>query len=262
MNPRPDMLLRVTGLRSGYGALEVLRGVDLEVHPSEVVAIIGSNGAGKTTLIRTLSGLLPRHGSIRLGDREINRASTMQIVAEGLVAVPEGRGVFPTMTVLENLKLGAYWRRRMAHLDADIDEVITLFPRLRERFDQLAGSLSGGEQQMLAIGRALLAKPSVLMLDEPSMGLSPLFSKVVMQVIEQLRANRVSVLLVEQNADAALRVADRAYVMERGNFTFSGQASQLRSDARVRAAYLGGPIPEIAGTLSHQALQQPQGDFA
>lgn len=255
------MLLRTTGLRSGYGALEVLRGIDLEVRPSEVVAIIGSNGAGKTTLIRTLSGLLPRHGSIRLGDREINCASTMQIVAEGLVAVPEGRGVFPTMTVLENLKLGAYWRRRTARLDADIDEVIHLFPRLRERFDQLAGSLSGGEQQMLAIGRALLAKPSILMLDEPSMGLSPLFSKVVMQVIEQLRANRVSVLLVEQNADAALRVADRAYVMERGEFTFSGPASQLRSDARVRAAYLGGPIPETAGTLSHQAMQQPQGDF-
>jgi branched-chain amino acid transport system ATP-binding protein len=237
---RPGKSLRISGLRSGYGALEVLKGIDVEVRASEVVAIIGSNGAGKTTLIRSISGLLPRKGAIRLGDRDLSTATTMEVVSAGLVAVPEGRGVFPTMTVRENLKLGAYWRRRVASLDSEIDGIVTRFPRLRERFDQLAGSLSGGEQQMLAIGRALLAKPAVLMLDEPSMGLSPLYAKVVLQVVGELRKSGVSVLLVEQNADAALRVADRAYVMERGEITVSGLASELRTDPRIRAAYLGG----------------------
>jgi branched-chain amino acid transport system ATP-binding protein len=232
--------LRISSLRSGYGALEVLKGVDLEVGEAEVVAIIGSNGAGKTTLIRAISGLLPRSGAVQIGQRDIGASSTMDIVEAGVVAVPEGRGVFPSMTVRENLKLGAYWRRSSANLGSDIEEVVTKFPRLRERFNQLAGSLSGGEQQMLAIGRALLAKPSVLMLDEPSMGLSPIFAKVVMRVVSELRTSGVSVLLVEQNADAALRVADRAYVMERGVFTVSGRASELRRDPRIRAAYLGG----------------------
>jgi branched-chain amino acid transport system ATP-binding protein len=232
--------LHISGLRSGYGALEVLKGIDVEVRTSEVVAIIGSNGAGKTTLLKAISGLLPRKGVIRLGDQDITSFSTMQTVAAGVVAVPEGRGVFPTMTVRENLKLGAYWRRKTAPLDAEIEEVVVRFPRLRERFDQLAGSLSGGEQQMLAIGRALLSKPSVLMLDEPSMGLSPIFAKVVMQVVSELRGSGVSVLIVEQNADAALRIADRAYVMERGDITITGRASDLRSDPRIRDAYLGG----------------------
>ena len=235
-----DKALRISGLRSGYGALEVLKGIDLDVREAEVVAIIGSNGAGKTTLIRTISGLLPRKGAVRLGDRDLANATTMDVVAAGLVAVPEGRGVFPTMTVHENLRLGAYWRRRKASLDPEIDEVVQRFPRLRERFGQLAGSLSGGEQQMLAIARALMARPCVLMLDEPSMGLSPLYAKVVLQVVAQLRESGVSVLLVEQNADAALRVADRAYVMERGEIALSGPAAQLRADPRIKAAYLGG----------------------
>ena len=250
MNHRPDLTLRIAQLRSGYGSLEVLKAIELEVLPSEIVAIIGSNGAGKTTLMRTISGLLPRKGSIRLGEQEINSASTMDIVAAGIVAVPEGRGVFSSMTVRENLRLGAYWRRRTATLESDIDGVVAHFPRLRERFEQLAGSLSGGEQQMLAIARALMARPSILMLDEPSMGLSPLFAKVVMKVISQLRESRVSVLLVEQNADAALRVADRAYVMERGEFTLSGSASSLRADPRVKAAYLGG--------AGHEAVAAPK----
>lgn len=262
MNDRPDMTLRIEKLRSGYGALQVLHGVDLEVRPSEVVAIIGSNGAGKSTLIRAISGLLPRQGSIQLSSREMAGASTMDMVAAGVVAVPEGRGVFATLTVRENLKLGAYWRRRSARLDSDIDEVVERFPRLRERFDQLAGSMSGGEQQMLAIGRALLAKPAVLVLDEPSMGLSPLFSKVVMQVIAQLRDSRVSVLLIEQNADAALRVADRAYVMERGVLTTSGMASELRSDPRIKAAYLGSGVPAKGPDSFPPLKHQPQEDFA
>jgi branched-chain amino acid transport system ATP-binding protein len=251
-----DKSLRVEGLRSGYGALQVLKGIDLEVREGEVVAIIGSNGAGKTTLIRTITGLLRRTGIVRFGNLDLSSATTMQIVAAGVVAVPEGRGVFPTMTVRENLKLGAYWRRRDAHVEADIDEVVTRFPRLRERFDQLAGSLSGGEQQMLAIGRALLAKPALLLLDEPSMGLSPLYATLVMQVISELRKSRVSVLLVEQNADAALRVADRAYVMERGEITVSGPASDLRADPRIRAAYLGG-VTDPSSPRHPLQLHQP-----
>lgn len=240
MTVQADKLLKISALRSGYGSLEVLKGVSLEVGESEVVAIIGSNGAGKTTLIRTISGLLPHRGSIELRGRSLDGASTMEVVAAGVVAVPEGRGIFPTLTVLENLKLGAYWRRKQASLDAEIEEIVVRFPRLRERSHQVAGSLSGGEQQMLAIGRALLSKPAVLMLDEPSMGLSPLFAKVVLQVVRELRSSGVSVLLVEQNADAALRVADRAYVMERGEITFGGVASELRSDPRIKSAYLGG----------------------
>lgn len=262
VNDRPDMALCIEKLRSGYGELEVLKGIGLEVNPSEVVAIIGSNGAGKSTLIRAISGVLQRSGSIRLGEREMIGASTMEMVGAGVVAVPEGRGVFPTMTVRENLKLGAYWRRRTVRLDSDIDEVVERFPRLRERFDQLAGSLSGGEQQMLAIGRALLARPSVLMLDEPSMGLSPLFAKVVMKVIAQLRDTRVSVLLIEQNADAALRVADRAYVMERGVLTTSGKASDLRSDPRIKAAYLGSGEAAGHAAFARSPEHQPEEDFA
>lgn len=251
-----DKSLHVAGLRSGYGALEVLKGIDLDVREGEVVAIIGSNGAGKTTLIRTITGLLARKGIVRFGGLDLSNATTMQIVAAGVVAVPEGRGVFPTMTVRENLKLGAYWRRRQGDVEADVDEVVMRFPRLRERFDQLAGSLSGGEQQMLAIGRALLAKPSLLLLDEPSMGLSPLYAKLVLQVISELRTSGVSVLLVEQNADAALRVADRAYVMERGEITVSGPAADLRADPRIRAAYLGG-VPDRSSARHSPQPHQP-----
>lgn len=250
MSSNPSTTLRLSSVRAGYGALEVLKGIDLEVGASEIVAIIGSNGAGKTTLIRTISGLLPRKGSIRFADREFSSASPMEVVAAGIVTVPEGRGVFPSLTVRENLRLGGYWRRKVARIDAEIDQVVERFPRLRERFDQLAGSLSGGEQQMLAVGRALLAKPSILMLDEPSMGLSPLYTKVILGVVSELRAGGVSVLLVEQNADAALRVADRAYVMERGEITLSGTGSSLRSDPRIRAAYLGGAKPTGRRTAS------------
>lgn len=233
--------LQVSEVRSGYGALEVLRGISLEVGECEIVALIGSNGAGKTTLIRTLSGLLPlRAGAVRYRGMTLSGATPMQVVASGCVVVPEGRGIFPTLTVLENLKLGAYWRRREARVEEEIAEVVKRFPRLKERFGQLAGSLSGGEQQMLAIGRSLLARPSLLMLDEPSMGLSPLFAKIVLQVVRELRSTGVSILLVEQNADAALRIADRAYVMERGEIVLEGRASQLRTDPRIQSAYLGG----------------------
>lgn len=245
MSGQGDRVLRVRAVHSGYGALEVLKGVSLEVGEAEVVALIGSNGAGKTTLIRTLSGLLPvRSGQITYGSKDLSRATPMQVVASGCVVVPEGRGIFPALTVRENLKLGAYWRRKSVRLDDEIERVVARFPRLKERFGQLAGSLSGGEQQMLAIGRALLAAPSLLMLDEPSMGLSPLFARTVLQVVGELRSSGVSVLLVEQNAEAALRISDRAYVMERGEIVLEGRSSEVRSDPRIREAYLGEALTE------------------
>lgn len=253
MSGQRGRVLQVRELRSGYDALEVLKGVNLDVGEAEVVALIGSNGAGKTTLIRTLSGLLPvRSGQVAYGTTDLTRATPMQVVASGCVVVPEGRGIFPALTVRENLKLGAYWRRKSVRLDDEIEDVVARFPRLKERFGQLAGSLSGGEQQMLAIGRALLAAPSLLMLDEPSMGLSPLFARTVLQVVAELRNSGVSILLVEQNAEAALRISDRAYVMERGEIVFDGPAAAVRNDPRIRAAYLGDVSQEGTESLAGQ----------
>lgn len=236
-----DARLRLTDVSSGYGSMNVLNGVSLDVGDAEVVAIIGPNGAGKTTLIKTVcSQVRQTSGRVWLDSRDITDAAVKEIASLGIAVVPEGRGIFPSLTVIENLKLGLYWRRKSAHMDQEIEEVVQRFPRLRERFRQAAGSLSGGEQQMLAIGRALLSKPKVLLLDEPSMGLSPLFAQVVFKVIKELKAAGVSVLLVEQNAEAALRISDRAYVLERGRIAISGESQVLRADPRVRSAYLGG----------------------
>lgn len=233
--------LRLTDVSSGYGSMNVLHGVSLEVGGAEVVAIIGPNGAGKTTLIKTVCRPLPQtSGKVWLDARDITGTAVKDVASLGIAVVPEGRGIFPSLTVIENLKLGLYWRRKAARMEQEIEEVVQRFPRLRERFKQTAGSLSGGEQQMLAIGRALLSKPKVLLLDEPSMGLSPLFAQVVFKVIKELKAAGVSVLLVEQNAEAALRISDRAYVLERGRIAISGESQVLRVDPRVRSAYLGG----------------------
>ncbi|MBB5215606.1 branched-chain amino acid transport system ATP-binding protein [Parapusillimonas granuli] len=233
--------LRLTDVSSGYGSMNVLHGVSLEVGGAEVVAIIGPNGAGKTTLIKTVCRQLPQtSGKVWLDARDITGTAVKDVASLGIAVVPEGRGIFPSLTVIENLKLGLYWRRKAARMEQEIEEVVQRFPRLRERFKQTAGSLSGGEQQMLAIGRALLSKPKVLLLDEPSMGLSPLFAQVVFKVIKELKAAGVSVLLVEQNAEAALRISDRAYVLERGRIAISGESQVLRVDPRVRSAYLGG----------------------
>ncbi|NGM86495.1 ABC transporter ATP-binding protein [Parapusillimonas sp. SGNA-6] len=223
--------------------MNVLDSVSLEVGHAEVVAIIGPNGAGKTTLIKTICNQVRQTGGkVWLESHDITDATVKETPSLGIAVVPEGRGIFPSLTVLENLRLGLYWRRKTAQLDDEIEEVVQRFPRLRERFGQTAGSLSGGEQQMLAIGRALLSKPKVLLLDEPSMGLSPLFAQVVFKVIKELKASGVSVLLVEQNAEAALRISDRAYVLERGRIVMNGESKVLREDPRVRSAYLGGEV--------------------
>jgi branched-chain amino acid transport system ATP-binding protein len=235
--------LRLTNVSSGYGSMNVLNSVSLEVGHAEVVAIIGPNGAGKTTLIKTICNQVRQtEGKVWLDAHDITDATVKETPSLGIAVVPEGRGIFPSLTVIENLRLGLYWRRKVAQLDDEIEEVVQRFPRLRERFGQTAGSLSGGEQQMLAIGRALLSKPKVLLLDEPSMGLSPLFAQVVFKVIKELKASGVSVLLVEQNAEAALRISDRAYVLERGRIVMNGESKVLREDPRVRSAYLGGEV--------------------
>jgi branched-chain amino acid transport system ATP-binding protein len=232
-------MLEVRGLSAGYGALPVLRGVDLTIAAGEIVAVLGSNGAGKTTLNSVLSGLLrPTSGAIRFADAEIAGAAPRRIVALGLIHVQEGRRVFPTLTVRENLELGSF-RRGRAHRAQSIERVATIFPRLRERFAQRAGTLSGGEQQMLAIGRGLMAEPRLLILDEPSLGLSPRLVEEMFALIAGLRAQGLAILLVEQNVVQSLEIADRGYVLEHGRVTLSGAAADLRDDTRLRQAYLG-----------------------
>jgi branched-chain amino acid transport system ATP-binding protein len=232
-------MLEVRGLSAGYGALPVLRGVDLTIAAGEIVAVLGSNGAGKTTLNSVLSGLLrPTSGGIRFADAEIAGAAPRRIVALGLIHVPEGRRVFPTLTVRENLELGSF-RRGRAHRAQSIERVAAIFPRLRERFAQRAGTLSGGEQQMLAIGRGLMAEPRLLILDEPSLGLSPRLVEEMFALIAGLRAQGLAILLVEQNVVQSLEIADRGYVLEHGRVTLSGAAVDLGDDARLRQAYLG-----------------------
>jgi branched-chain amino acid transport system ATP-binding protein len=232
-------LLQVSGLRSGYGAVEVLRGVSLDVHPGETVALLGSNGAGKTTLNLTLSGLVPtRGGQVRFDDQDITGWHYRRVVGQGLIHVPEGRKVFPNLSVHENLELGAFTRGR-ARRAANLDKVYGIFPRLRERVTQLAGTLSGGEQQMLAIGRGLMAEPRLLILDEPSLGLSPLLVEDMFSLIGRLKAAGLAVLLVEQNVGQSLEIADRAYVMENGEIRFSGLPADLLASDTLRQAYLG-----------------------
>ncbi|MEU8251219.1 ABC transporter ATP-binding protein [Nonomuraea sp. NPDC048916] len=234
-------IIEVSGLRFSYGPVEVLHGIDLKVDEGEIIAVIGPNGAGKTTLLNLLGGAYrPRSGSITLRGDDVTRASQDSLVRRGLSLVPEGRQMFSSMTVDDNLLLGTYARRREIDLDGQREMVFELFPRLRERRDQLAGTLSGGEQQMVAIGRALMSDPSVLLLDEPSLGLAPQFVDLIMRTIRRLRENGRTVVLVEQNAKAALRLADRAYLLEIGTVHLEGPARELARDPRVVAVYLGG----------------------
>jgi branched-chain amino acid transport system ATP-binding protein len=233
-------LLQVHDLRVAYGGIQAVKGVDFEVHEGELVSLIGSNGAGKTTTMKAITGsLLPSAGSIDYLGRDIRGQGPWDLVKQGLVMVPEGRGVFTRMSIVENLQMGAYLRSDKAGIQADMDRVFALFPRLQERRAQLAGTLSGGEQQMLAMGRALLSRPKLLLLDEPSMGLSPLMVDKIFEVIAEVAALGVTVLLVEQNASRALNMAQRAYVMESGEISMQGDAKALLHDPKVRAAYLG-----------------------
>jgi len=231
-------MLKLTHVTAGYGCLEVLHGVSLEVRDGEIVTLIGANGAGKTSTLNTICAIVrARGGTIELDGRDITRAPTNAIVRAGLAQVPEGRKLFSELTVLENLEMGAYLRRDS--LRDDMKKVFGLFPILEERRWQAAGSLSGGEQQMCAIGRALMARPKVLLLDEPSLGLAPLVCRRIFEVIRELNRQGTTILLVEQNAHAALRLAHRAYVMETGAITLSGSAADLLKDEKVKSAYLG-----------------------
>jgi len=233
-------LLKVTGLKVSYGGIQAVKGVDFEVHEGELVSLIGSNGAGKTTTMKAITGTLPINaGDIEYLGKSIRGQGPWDLVKQGLAMVPEGRGVFTRMTILENLQMGAYIRTDNADIAADIDKVFTIFPRLKERRDQLAGTMSGGEQQMLAMGRALMSRPKVLLLDEPSMGLSPIMVDKIFEVVKDVYAQGVTVLLVEQNASRALGIANRGYVMESGIVTMGGDAKQMLNDPKVRAAYLG-----------------------
>ncbi len=232
-------MLEIKALRAGYGALEVLRGIDLSISQEEIVAVLGSNGAGKTTLNANISGLYRVFsGSIVFDGMEISRFTPEEIVAAGIIHVPEGRRVFPNLTVRENLELGAYRRARGRRVQ-NLEHVVTVFPRLAERFDQKAGTLSGGEQQMLAIGRGLMAEPRLLILDEPSLGLSPLLVEEMFDLIRRLHEEGLSVLLVEQNVVQSLEIADRAYVLDNGVIAMQGAASALMEDEGLRRSYLG-----------------------
>jgi len=235
----PEPLLTVTGLHAGYGPTEILRGVDLTVGQAEIVAVLGSNGAGKSTLNRTISGVLrARQGEIRFEDVSIARKKPSAIVARGLIHVPEGRRIFPNMSVRENLDLGAY-RRARARRDHNRARVCGIFPRLAERQTQTAGTLSGGEQQMLAIGRGLMAEPKLLILDEPSLGLSPLLVEELFALIKRINAEGIALLLVEQNVVQSLEVAERAYILDNGQFVLKGRADDIRHDPKLKRAYLG-----------------------
>lgn len=234
-------LLNIENLEVRYGAVEALKGVSIQVRAGEVVTIIGGNGAGKSTLMKCISGLEPAvAGRVAFDGRDITRMPGHQRVSLGVAQSPEGRQVFPDQTVRDNLLLGAYHRRASAaELEADLQQQFDTFPRLRERQEQPAGTMSGGEQQMLAIARALMARPKLLLLDEPSLGLAPLIVKEIFSVIRDLKARGVTILLVEQMANQALAVADRAYVLETGRITLEGPGAELRRDPRIRAAYLG-----------------------
>ena len=235
-----DTLLKVHGLQVAYGGIQAVKGVDMEVREGELVSLIGSNGAGKTTTMKAITGTLPlQTGDIEYLGRSIQGQGPWDLVQQGLVMVPEGRGVFTRMSITENLQMGAYLRQDTAGIARDIERMFALFPRLRERQDQLAGTLSGGEQQMLAMARALMAQPKVLLLDEPSMGLSPIMVDKIFEVVKDVHAQGMTVVLVEQNASRALAMANRGYVMDSGLITMQGIGQDLLADPKVRAAYLG-----------------------
>ncbi len=233
-------LLKVEGLQVAYGGIQAVKGVDMEVREGELVSLIGSNGAGKTTTMKAITGTQAvQAGDIAFLGRSIRGQGAWDLVAQGLVMVPEGRGVFTRMSITENLQMGAYLRRDGAEIARDMERMFVLFPRVRERKDQLAGTMSGGEQQMLAMARALMARPKVLLLDEPSMGLSPIMVDKIFEVVQDVHAQGMTVVLVEQNASRALAMADRGYVMDSGLITMSGPGQQMLADPKVRAAYLG-----------------------
>ncbi len=235
-----DTLLKVRGLKVAYGGIQAVKGVDMEVREGELVSLIGSNGAGKTTTMKAITGTQAvQAGDIEYLGRSIQGQGPWDLVKQGLAMVPEGRGVFTRMTITENLQMGAFIRSDSAGIADDIEKMFALFPRLRERKDQLAGTMSGGEQQMLAMARALMSRPRVLLLDEPSMGLSPIMVDKIFEVVRDVYAQGMTVVLVEQNASRALAMADRGYVMDSGLITMSGPGQQLLDDPKVRAAYLG-----------------------
>ena len=234
-------LLEVTDLNVYYGAIHALQGVNFRVDDGQIVTLIGANGAGKSTTLNTISGLLqPRKGSMAFRDKDLTRVQAQDIVRLGVVQVPEGRKIFATLTVMENLEMGAYTRTNKAEIQSSLEQVFRSLPRLKERLRQLGGTLSGGEQRMLAIGRALMARPQLLLLDEPSMGLSPVLVEEVFNIIEDINAQGTAILLVEQNAQMALSVADRAYVLETGRVTLEGTGNELLHNPQVMEAYLGG----------------------
>jgi len=240
MSSTGKVLLRVSNLRVAYGGIQAVKGVSFEVREGELVSLIGANGAGKTTTLKAITGTQPAAG----GDIEFMGKSTRGqgpwlLVEQGLVMVPEGRGVFSRMTITENLQMGAFVRNDVKDIAADVERVFGIFPRLKERRNQLAGTMSGGEQQMLAMGRALMARPKVLLMDEPSMGLSPIMVDKIFEVVSDIHQQGTTILLVEQNASRALQLAQRGYVMDSGEVTMTGEAAQLLADPQVRAAYLG-----------------------
>ena len=235
-----DVVLELEDVHTYYGSIHALKGVSLEVRKGEIVTLIGANGAGKSTTLRSIHGLnRPRRGTIRFRGRDITNAASHDIVDMGIAQSPEGRRLFPRMTVLENLEMGAYRRADRSALDEDLERVYTLFPRLQERKAQKAGTLSGGEQQMVAMGRALMARPQLLMLDEPSMGLAPIFVERIFEIVREINAQGTPILLVEQNALMALDVANRGYVLETGRVALADDAKQLAANPEVRKTYLG-----------------------
>ena len=236
-----EPMLKIDNINVYYGAIHALKGISLEVYPGEIVTLIGANGAGKSTTLRTISGLLkPKTGAIDFQGQDIAGVPAHEIVKRGISQVPEGRRIFAEMTVMENLDLGAFTRKDKDGIAADLRHVFELFPRLEERRDQVAGTLSGGEQQMLAMGRALMSRPKLLLLDEPSMGLAPLLIREIFNIIVDINKSGTTVLLVEQNANMALSIASRAYVLETGRITLSGSAAELAASEEVKKAYLGG----------------------
>ena len=235
-----NVMLKVTGLKVAYGGIQAVKGVSFEVREGELVSLIGANGAGKTTTLKAITGIQPSAGGdIEYLGKSITGQGPWDLVKQGLVMVPEGRGTFTRMTITENLQMGAFIRTDNAQIEVDIEKVFAIFPRLKERRNQLAGTMSGGEQQMLAMGRALMARPKVLLMDEPSMGLSPIMVDKIFEVVNDIHSRGVTVLLVEQNASRALQLATRGYVMDSGEVTMSGDAKTLLNDPKVRAAYLG-----------------------
>ncbi|CAM2931631.1 high-affinity branched-chain amino acid transport protein, ABC superfamily, atp_binding component [Cupriavidus taiwanensis LMG 19424] len=233
-------VLKISGLKVAYGGIQAVKGIDLEIRDGELVTLIGANGAGKTTTMKAITGLQGwAGGDVEYMGKSIKGVPSYALLKQGLAMVPEGRGVFARMTITENLQMGAYTRNDDAGIKADVERMFGIFPRLKERANQLAGTMSGGEQQMLAMARALMSQPKVLLLDEPSMGLSPIMVEKIFEVVRDISAQGVTVLLVEQNARLALQAAHRGYVMESGLITMSGEASQMLDDPKVRAAYLG-----------------------